>query len=98
MSNLGECAASASVVDPPMPPAFTPVIKMTLLAIWEEKASATVLASVSAPNSSWFAIIGEDSSSNLGRIAREDQLVREGIWGGISSCVALESMTVTSYL
>ena len=40
-----------------MPPAFTPVIKMTLLAIWEEKVFATVLASVSAPNSSWLAIL-----------------------------------------
>src|SRR5277367_5459827 len=42
--------------------------------------------------------IGEDSSGNFGRRAGEDQLVREGIWGGISSCAVLESMAITSYL
>src|SRR5271156_2897198 len=42
--------------------------------------------------------IREDSSSNFGRRAGEDQLVREGIWGGISSCAVLESMAIPSYL
>src|SRR5271170_3326436 len=81
-----------------MPPAFTPVIKMTLLAIWEEKASATVLASVSAPNSSWLAILEKIAVVTLDGEQGEDQLVREGIWGGISSCAVLESMAITSYL